>query len=190
MNHLEKQMDLWVYGSGEPTNTTHYDAYQENRFLKVNDEPQSTFSIDVDGASYSDVRGQINRNELPNPDAVRIEEFINYFPYDYTTPKDDLAFAINSEVGDCPWNSEHKLMKVAIKGKEIMKENLPTNNLVFLIDVSGSMNSPEKLDLIKKGFRMLVNELREEDRVSICVYANASGVVLEPTSGQNKDQIL
>ena len=174
----------------EYENESRYDEFVENSFLKPSIVPQSTFSIDVDGASYSDVRGMINREELPNKNAVRIEEFVNYFPYDYAEPQGEHPFSMHSELSMCPWNPAHKLMKIGIKGQSIEKKDLPKNNLVFLLDVSGSMESPEKLELLKKGFRLLVRELREEDRVSICVYAGAAGLVLPPTSGANKDQIL
>lgn len=172
------------------THGSTYDEIVENKFIHTKDEAQSTFSIDVDGASYSDVRGMIQRGVLPNSNAVRIEELINYFPYNYTEPNGDHPFAFHSEVIDCPWNSEHQLMKIGIKGESIEKESLPPNNLVFLMDVSGSMTSPQKLGLIKKGFNLLVQEMREEDRVAICVYAGAAGLVLEPTSGANKDKIM
>lgn len=167
-----------------------YDQINENKFISVAEEDQSTFSIDVDGASYSDVRGMINRNVLPNPNAVRLEEFINYFPYNYSEPKGDHPFSMHSEVVDCPWNGEHKLMKIGIKGESIDSRELPRNNIVFLLDVSGSMMSSDKLDLIKKGFNLLVQEMREQDRVSICVYAGAAGLVLPPTSGAHKDKIM
>ncbi|MFK7784372.1 MAG: von Willebrand factor type A domain-containing protein [Crocinitomicaceae bacterium] len=185
--------DSITFGLGEfldPISSSTYEAIQENAFKPTSDDPLSTFSIDVDGASYSDVRGMINRNTLPNPNAVRLEEFINYFPYEYDEPTGEHPFSINTEFSPCPWNSEHQLLKVGIKGESIEKAQLPTNNLVFLLDVSGSMNNPEKLELLKKGFRLLVNELREEDRVAIAVYAGAAGLVLPPTSGANKDQIL
>ncbi len=174
----------------EPYHGSTYDEIVENPFISTKEEAQSTFSIDVDGASYSDVRGMIQRGVLPDPNAVRIEELINYFPYNYDEPQGDHPFAFHSEVIDCPWNSEHQLMKIGIKGESIEKEALPPNNLVFLMDVSGSMTSPEKLGLIKKGFNLLVQEMREEDRVAICVYAGAAGLVLEPTSGANKDKIM
>lgn len=174
----------------ETTNTSRYDEIIENDYIKTLQEPLSTFSIDVDGAAYSDVRGMINRDEIPNKNAVRMEEFVNYFPYEYEEPTGEHPFSIHSEIGTCPWNPEHQLLKVGIKGQSIEKDNLPKNNLVFLLDVSGSMDDPEKLELLKKGFRMLVNELREDDRVAISVYAGAAGVVLPPTSGANKDKIL
>lgn len=187
---LKESGNQWM-GDGEVDGGgSRYDAFVENDFLSTSDAPQSTFSIDVDGASYSDVRGAINRGELPNINSVRIEEFVNYFPYSYDEPKGNDPFSIHSEVGACPWNENHRLLKVGIKGRSIEKSDLPKNNLVFLLDVSGSMESPEKLELLKKGFRLLVNELREEDKVSICVYAGAAGLVLPPTSGANKDKIL
>ena len=185
----------WMYNSdGEVVidqgSNSSYKSINENAFKPTSEDPLSTFSIDVDGASYSDVRGMINRNNLPNPSAVRLEEFINYFPYEYEEPTSEHPFSINTEFAECPWNTEHQLLKIGIKGESIEKAQLPTNNLVFLLDVSGSMNNPEKLELLKKGFRLLVNELREEDRVAIAVYAGAAGLVLPPTSGANKDQIL
>lgn len=178
------------YYSDEPSHGSTYDEINENKFISTAEESQSTFSIDVDGASYSDVRGMIQRGVLPDPNAVRMEELINYFPYNYSEPKGDHPFAFHSEVIDCPWNPEHQLMKIGIKGESIENEKLPPNNLVFLLDVSGSMTSADKLGLIKKGFNLLVQEMREEDRVAICVYAGAAGVVLEPTSGANKDKIM
>src|SRR3989338_4986492 len=194
-NKINVNSDLLLSGgysgeSWEAPNTSQYDEFVENNFIPVHAEPQSTFSIDVDGASYSDIRGMINRGEMPNKSAVRIEEFINYFPYNYPEPIDEHPFSMHSQVGSCPWNPDHLLMKIGIKGKSIQNTQLPKNNLVFLLDVSGSMNDPEKLDLLKKGFRLLVNELREEDKVAVCVYAGAAGVVLAPTSGANKDKIL
>lgn len=167
-----------------------YDAFVENDYLKTSEAPLSTFSIDVDGASYSDVRGMINRSEKPNVNSVRIEEFVNYFPYSYAEPVGEHPFSMHSEVAVCPWNKEHNLVKVGIKGKSIEKAQLPKNNLVFLLDVSGSMDQPEKIELLKKGFRMLIQEMREQDKISIVVYAGAAGVVLPPTSGTNKDQIM
>lgn len=177
-------------GSYEQRSSPSYESIPENAFKPTSEDPLSTFSIDVDGASYSYVRGMINRNTLPNPNAVRLEEFINYFPYEYAEPTGEHPFSIHTEFTACPWNSKHQLLKIGIKGESMEKAQLPKNNLVFLLDVSGSMNSPEKLTLLKKGFRLLVNELREEDRIAIAVYAGAAGLVLPPTSGSNKDQIL
>lgn len=191
LNVADGWINSYEWGLGTDIRSqSSYASIQENAFKPTSEDPLSTFSIDVDGASYSDVRGMINRNGLPNPNAVRLEEFINYFPYDYPEPTSEHPFSVNTELAECPWNPTHQLLKIGIKGESIEKTQLPTNNLVFLLDVSGSMNNPEKLELLKKGFRLLVNELREEDRVAIAVYAGAAGLVLPPTSGANKDQIL
>ena len=173
-----------------PQNTEDYASVNENRFMDPNEEPLSTFSVDVDRASYANVRRFINQGTLPPADAVRIEEMINYFNYNYSEPDDGHPFAIHHEVATCPWNEQHYLMKVALQGKRMKKDNLPPSNLVFLLDVSGSMNARNKLPLLKSALKMLVNELREEDKVSIVVYAGAAGVVLEPTSGKNKTKIV
>ncbi len=171
-------------------NTENYASISENGYKQVTKEPLSTFAVDVDRASYTNIRRFLNNGQLPPADAVRIEEMINYFSYDYKAPDTDHPFSVNSEMATCPWNNEHYLLKVGLKSKEIKKDNLPPSNLVFLIDVSGSMNSTNKLPLLKSSFRLLVNELRPEDRVSIVVYAGAAGLVLEPTTGDNKKKIL
>lgn len=173
-----------------PVPNEDYANINENKFFDPKTEPLSTFSVDVDRASYSNVRRFINQGTLPPADAVRIEEMINYFNYDYAQPKGIHPFAIHHEVAICPWNPQHYLMKVALQGKRIDKDNLPPSNLVFLLDVSGSMNAPNKLPLLKSALKMLVNELRKEDKVSIVVYAGAAGVVLEPTSGVHKNEIM
>ncbi|WP_430933765.1 YfbK domain-containing protein [Saccharicrinis sp. 156] len=173
-----------------PVSTEDYASFNENKFLDPKAEPLSTFSVDVDRASYSNVRRFINQGSLPPVDAVRIEEMINYFNYNYAGPKDNHPFAIHQEVAACPWNEQHYLMKVALQGKRMEKENLPPSNLVFLLDVSGSMRAANKLPLLKSALKMLVNELRDEDKVSIVVYAGAAGVVLEPTSGNEKRKII
>ncbi len=174
----------------EDQNRERYNGINENEFIKSLSEPVSTFSIDVDAASYSNTRRFINDNQLPPPDAVRIEELINYFNYDLEEPKGVHPFSITTETGVCPWNKKNKLVQISLKGKSIDKTNMPTNNLVFLIDVSGSMTSANKLGLLKKGFRMLTNELRTQDKVAIVVYAGAAGVVLEPTAGNDKPKIM
>jgi Ca-activated chloride channel family protein len=161
----------------------------ENGFRSVKKNPLSTFSIDVDRASYAIIRKKIREGNLPPVDAVRIEEMINYFEYDYPAPQADLPFALHTEFAVCPWNESHGLVRVALKAKEIDLSSSPANNLVFLIDVSGSMSSPDKLPLLKKGLYLLVDQLREEDRVAIVVYAGAAGLVLPSTSGNRKDQI-
>nr|WP_321405553.1 von Willebrand factor type A domain-containing protein [uncultured Carboxylicivirga sp.] len=171
-------------------NTESYASVSENGYKQVTDEPLSTFSVDVDRASYTNIRRFLNQGQLPPEGSVRVEEMINYFDYDYELPDDEHPFSVGSEMAVCPWNNDHYLLKVGLKGMEIDKENLPASNLVFLIDVSGSMNSSNKLPLLKSSFRLLVNELRDEDYVSIVVYAGAAGLVLEPTSGKNKKAIL
>lgn len=173
----------------EEMNTEEYATIHENGFKKISDAPLSTFSIDVDAASYSNIRRFINNGQMPYKDAVRVEEMINYFNYDYKQPKGDDPFSINTSYMKAPWNEEHLLVQIGLQGKQIPTNNLPPSNLVFLIDVSGSMSSPNKLPLLKSAFKMLTNELREEDHVSIVVYAGAAGLVLEPTSGANKKAI-
>ena len=171
-------------------NSESYDQIVENVFLAVDANPLSTFSIDVDRASYSNIRRFISAGQRPPIDAVRIEEMINYFPYDYPAPDGEHPFSVITEVTDAPWNPMHKLVRIGIQGQQIDTEDLPPSNLVFLIDVSGSMQSPDKLALLKSSFRLLVNELRPEDRVAIAVYAGAAGLVLPSTPGSEKDAIL
>lgn len=166
-----------------------YDHITENKFLKVTDNPLSTFSIDVDAASYSNVRRFLNNGQLPPAGAVRIEEMVNYFKYEYPQPENKDPFSINTEIADAPWNKEHKLVLIGLQGKKIPVENLPASNLVFLIDVSGSMQGPERIGLVKASMKMLVDQLREEDKVSMVVYAGAAGLVLPPTSGASKTKI-
>lgn len=174
----------------EQPNRETYDRIEENPFLRVSANPLSTFSIDVDTASYSNVRRFINEGKLPPKDAVRLEELINYFPYNYPQPEGDRPFSVTTEISQAPWSPTHKLVHVGLQGKNISRENLPPSNLVFLIDVSGSMDEPNKLSLLKSAFRLLVNELRAQDRVSIVTYAGAAGVALPPTPGNQKDKIL
>ncbi len=171
-------------------NTEGYSAIHENGYKSTNDQPLSTFSADVDRASYSNIRRFLNQGKMPPKDAVRVEEMINYFNYNYDEPKGDRPFSTNTELAECPWNKQHLLLKIGIQGKKIKKENLPPTNLVFLIDVSGSMNSPNKLPLLKSSFMLLVDQLRPQDYVSIVVYAGAAGLVLEPTAGDEKQKIL
>ena len=171
-------------------NTEGYAGINENGFKNVNNNPLSTFSIDVDNASYSNVRRFINGGIMPPADAVRIEEMINYFKYDYPEPSGVHPFSVYSELAGCPWNSRHQLLLVGLRGKSIDKSSLPSSNLVFLIDVSGSMNSPNKLPLLKSAFGLLVNELRPQDHVAIVVYAGAAGLALESTPGSKKDAIM
>lgn len=173
----------------EDYNTEDYDHINENKFLKVSDNPLSTFSIDVDAASYSNVRRYLNQGQLPPQGAVRIEEMINYFHYDYPQPKQGAPFSINTEISEAPWNRNHKLVLIGMQGKKIPVDNLPASNLVFLIDVSGSMATPNKLPLVKSSMKMLVDQLRDQDKVAIVVYAGAAGLVLKPTGGDEKVKI-
>ncbi|MCG6927408.1 MAG: VWA domain-containing protein, partial [Acidobacteria bacterium] len=172
-----------------PVDREAYDHIRDNPFLAAAANPLSTFSIDVDTASYANVRRFLTSGQLPPKDAVRIEELVNYFGYDYPEPEGDLPFSITTEVGTCPWTPEHRLVLAGLRGRSIDEENLPPRNLTFLLDVSGSMNSPDKLPLLKRAMTLLVGTLREEDRVAIVVYAGASGLVLPPTSGTHKGEI-
>ncbi len=171
-------------------NTEGYASVNENGFKNVRNNPLSTFSIDVDNASYSNIRRFINSGSLPPADAVRIEEMINYFKYDYPEPGKEHPFSVYTELATCPWNTRHQLLQVGLRGRSIDKASLPPSNLVFLIDVSGSMNSPNKLPLLKSAFSLLVNELRPQDHVAIVVYAGAAGLVLESTPGNRKELIM
>lgn len=170
-------------------NTENYDRIYENEFLSSVENPLSTFSIDVDTASYSNVRRFLNNNQMPQPDAVRIEEMVNYFSYDYPQPQGDDPFSINIDLAACPWNQDHKLARIGLKGKTLEAGSIPPSNLVFLIDVSGSMASSNKLPLLKTAYKMMVNQLSEKERVAIVVYAGAAGQVLESTPGSDKWKI-
>lgn len=168
-----------------------FDAIPETPFANVDQQPLSTFSIDVDTASYSKLRQYVlEQHTLPSADTIRIEEWINYFEYDYPGPKDDSPFAAHLRLANCPWNPEHKLVRVAIAAKKPSTEERPSSNLVFLIDVSGSMSDSNKLPLVKRTLQLLTSQLREQDRVAIVVYAGAAGCVLPSTSGANKETIL
>ncbi len=171
-------------------NTEEYSKINDNEFKDALKDPLSTMSIDVDKASYSNMRRFITKGSLPPADAVRVEEFINYFSYTYPQPKGDVPFSITTEYTECSWNKKHNLIHIGIQGKEIQTTNLPANNLVFLIDVSGSMMSADKLPLLKSGLNLLVDQLRPIDKVSLVVYAGAAGIVLEPTSGDKKEKIM
>ena len=162
----------------------------ENKFHEARSERFSTFGIDVDAASYTIMRRYLSMGHLPPADAVRIEEMINYFSYDYPDPSGDAPFSINTEVASCPWNPDHRLVHIGLQGKRINTADLPPSNLVFLIDVSGSMSSQDRLPLLKKSLALLVDQLRPQDQVAIVVYAGAAGVVLESTSGTGKEKIL
>lgn len=197
-NNLMKQEDRLsnpIYPSNRDTvvpnvNDEDYGTFVENVFESPKSSPLSTFSIDVDNASYTNVRRFINNGQKVPKDAVRVEEMMNFFKYNYPQPKGEHPFSINSEYSECPWNTNNKLVRIGLQGKNIDDEKLPASNLVFLIDVSGSMFSENKLPLLKQSMKVLVNQLRAEDKVSIVVYAGAAGLVLPPTSGDKKMTII
>lgn len=178
-----------VYSEAQYHNTESYNYIEENGYKLTTVNPLSTFSVDVDAASYSNVRRFLMSGQKPDKGAVRVEEMINYFHYDYPNPDNGQPFSITTEIGDCPW-SKNKLVHIGLQGERIEKENLPASNLVFLLDVSGSMDQPNKLPLLKKSFKMLVNELGDRDRIAIVVYAGAAGVVLNSTTADNSTEIL
>lgn len=189
---LDKKEHKRLYDSLEKGgfDTEEYGYWLENDYQSPKNTPLSTFSIDVDKASYANIRRFIEQGQKPPAGAVRIEEMVNYFDYNYPQPQGEHPLSIISEMGTCPWNQEHLLLHIGLQGKKIDLSKAPRNNLVFLIDVSGSMNQDNKLPLVKQAFKLLVNNLREEDRVSIVVYAGAAGLVLPPTSGSNKAAII
>jgi len=197
-----KAAGVAIYGSMAPAyemadekqvmvhNTEEYDAIHEIGFRDATKNPFSTFSIDVDAASYSNIRRFINNGQRPPKDAVRIEEMVNYFDYDYRQPAGEHPFEVITEVSTAPWNTKHRLVHIGLQGKVIPTKDLPASNLVFLIDVSGSMADANKLPLLKSSLKMLVEQLRDQDHVAIVVYAGAAGLVLEPTSGADKKSII
>lgn len=190
-SYLSNRQDKYILEKPAPQqehNTEAYNYIEENNYKNVKDEPLSTFSIDVDEASYTNCRRYLQNGSLPPTDAVRVEEFINYFDYQYAQPTDLSPFAVHSEYAPCPWNSSHKLLHIGIQGKNYNWNEIQPLNLVFLIDVSGSMEDANKLPLLKKSFKLLVNQLRSKDRVAIVVYAGAAGLVLPSTS--NKEEML
>ncbi len=179
-------------GRGPGISGDQFDPITDNPFKRVSEHPLSTFSVDVDTASYSKIRDFLMRgNQLPRRDAVRIEEMVNYFAYDYEPPKADAQhpFAARATITSCPWNSKHRLARIALKGKTMSKDQRPPCNLVFLLDTSGSMNAPNKLPLVKQGMQMLLKQLRSEDRVAITVYAGSAGLVLDSTSAKKGKKI-
>jgi Ca-activated chloride channel family protein len=179
------------YNSAAPDyNTEDYSPINENDFHTATDQPLSTFSIDVDRAAYSNVRRFLNSGQLPPADAVRVEELINYFDYQYQAPTGPDPVAIYTDMAVCPWNTGHQLVRIGLKGKNIAADKLPASNLVFLVDVSGSMEAPNKLPLVKHALKTLVQQLRPADKVAIVVYAGAAGLVLPATPGSEKTAIL
>ncbi len=188
-NSTSRDYSQVVGGAPEPANREGYAHIDENSFQSPADRPLSTFSIDVDTASYANVRRFISQGQRPPADAVRIEELVNYFDYDYVRPRGDKPFAVNWEIAACPWNPDHLLARIGLKTEPIAAKRTPPRNLVFLIDVSGSMNQANKLPLLKRAMNLLVENLRAEDSVAIVVYAGAAGQVLAPTTGKNAEQI-
>ena len=180
-------------GAAIEHDTESYARIDDNPFVRAAQKPLSTFSIDVDTASYANVRRfLLAQHQLPPPDAVRIEELINYFNDDLEPPSegDPHPFSVGVEVARCPWNAEHRLAKIALKGREIERDARANSNLVFLLDVSGSMNNPDKLPLLQQAMRLLVDQLGENDRVAIAVYAGASGLALPSTPCDRKEEIV
>lgn len=190
-NLSEKELDQKLNIIPIPTEPTQedYDTFVENAFESPKTAPLSTFSIDVDNASYTNIRRFLNNGQQVPKDAVRVEEMVNFFKYTYPQPKNEHPFSINTEVSDSPWNKNNKILKIGLQGKNIPTNDLPASNLVFLIDVSGSMSDMNKLPLLKQSLKILVNELRAKDKVAIVVYAGAAGMVLPPTSGDEKKQL-
>jgi len=176
--------------AGPVHDTETYDRIYENPFLAATEAPLSTFAVDVDTASYANVRRFLNEGRLPPKDAVRIEEMVNYFRYDYPEPAAGAPFSVTTEVAPCPWAQDHHLVSIGLQGRHVARGQVPPLNLVFLLDVSGSMQDPMKLPLVKSAMRLLVSELLARDRVSIVVYAGASGLLLPPTSGDQRAAIL
>ena len=170
-------------------NSEDYENVAENRFMSAANDPLSTFSIDVDAASYSNMRRYVNKGQLPPADAIRTEELVNYFSYAYGKPTGNDPVKITTEVGECPWNPTHRLVRIGVKAREMAGDDMPASNLVFLVDVSGSMYGATRLDLVKSSLKLLVNNLRDKDRVAIVVYSGAAGEVLPSTSGSDKQKI-
>lgn len=180
-----------IRAPSEELNRENYVHFEDNPLKRVTEQPVSTFSIDVDTGAYSNARRILNAGGLPVKDSVRVEEFINYFSYDYPPPNNrSRPFNVVTELGPNPWNVDTHLLHIGIKGYEVPKSQIPATNLVFLVDVSGSMRSADKIGLLKTSLKMLTAQLRREDRISIVVYAGASGVVLEPVSGREKSKIV
>ena len=191
LKEIEKENDTlgYINQSIDPAEEE-YESFVENAFERPKTGPLSTFSIDVDNASYTNVRRFINNGQTVPKDAVRVEEMMNFFKYQYPQPKNEHPFSINTEYSGCPWNTNNKLVRIGLQGKNIPTENLPASNLVFLIDVSGSMSDMNKLPLVKESLKALVAQLRDEDTIAIVVYAGAAGLVLAPTSGDKKMTII
>lgn len=177
------------FGYTEETQTENYKEYAENPFVEVSKEPISTFSVDADGGAFANMRRFMNLGQTPPKEAVRIEEFINYFTFDYAEPSATENVALNSEIAVCPWNTSHHLIRVGMKGRTLTASEMKSSNYVFLIDVSGSMSSADKLEVLKAGFKLMTDELSDNDRVAIVTYAGDAQVLLSSTSGSEKTKI-
>lgn len=173
-----------------PPSNESYESLPGNVFQSVQAQPLSTFSIDVDTASYSNIRRFLNQNQLPPRESVRIEEMINYFSYQYPKPQGEDLFSVTTEMTDSPWKPENRLLRVGIKGREIPSEKRPQANLVFLVDVSGSMQDPQKLPLVQQSLKLLVEQLKDQDRVALVTYAGSSGLALPSTAIKNRKEVL
>jgi Ca-activated chloride channel homolog len=182
-------LDIGVIESLPDVYNEKYKDYDENPFVKVADQSISTFSVDADGGSYANMRRFLYLGQTPPEESVRIEEYINYFTFDYQEPVSGENVSLESEISKCPWNSEHYLMRLGMKGITIPEDELPNSNYVFLIDVSGSMDSPDKLGILKTGFKTLVDNLRDQDRIAIVTYAGEAAILLESTYGDERDKI-
>jgi len=179
----------WYSGEIPEAYNEKYKDYEENPFLKVSEFPKSTFSIDADGASYANMRRFVYLGQKPPKASVRTEEYINYFTYNYPEPESGENVSLSSDIVACPWDEEHHILRLGMKGKTIPEDQLPNSNYVFLIDVSGSMNSPDKLGILKTGFKQFVDELDPKDRIAIVVYAGQVGVLLPSTNASEKQKI-
>ena len=181
--------DLLGSSAVSALNDENYKDYEENTFKLVSEAPISTFSVDADGGSYANMRRYLFLEEIPPKASVRIEEYLNYFTFDYPEPNDGENVSLNSELTNCPWITEHSLLRIGMKGKTIPENELPNSNYVFLIDVSGSMSSPNKLGILKAGFKTMLDNLRDQDRIAIVTYAGAAGVLLSSTYADEKNKI-
>ncbi|MBR5043204.1 MAG: von Willebrand factor type A domain-containing protein [Bacteroidales bacterium] len=181
--------DAMGFPEQDPGEGDNFDKIAENPFVKVSEQPASSFSIDADGASYAYMRRCISNRRTPSPDAIRTEEFLNYFTFDYPSPEGDNALAVNAEIGDCPWAQGHKLLRIGLKGKEIKEADMPVANFIFLIDTSGSMAGYDRIDLLKSGLCNLVDAMRPEDRVAIITYSGSVSKVLESTLVKDAETI-
>lgn len=179
----------FMSGEFETPSEEKYKDYEENPFIEVSESPVSTFSVDADGGAYANMRRYMQLGQIPPKAAVRIEEFLNYFTFDYNEPTSGENVALNSELAVCPWNAEHHLLRIGMKGKSIPENELPNSNFVFLIDVSGSMSSPDKLGVLKSGFKLMTDQLRDQDKVAIVTYAGNAAVLLKSTYGDQKSEI-